>query len=159
MKRRNPEAGQSIVLLAFALTALLGMMGLAIDFGYYRFARRNLQLASDAVATAGAGELLVGDWAAAAGAAAAKNGLSLPVIPNACTPDPNTIAVNNPPCNKADPHYNQAQYVEVVINQRQPLFFAKILGINSVSIVTRAEATQNNGSNPQLNNGAGFVVE
>ena len=159
MKRRNPEAGQSIVLLAFALTALLGMMGLAIDFGYYRFARRNLQLASDAVATAGAGELLVGDWVAAARDAAVKNGLSLTVVPNACTPDPNTIAVNNPPCLKTDPHNGQIQYVEVVINQSQPLFFARILGINSVSIVTRAEAMQNNGSNPQLNNGAGFVVE
>jgi hypothetical protein len=145
--KRNSQTGQSILLVALALTVLLGMMGLAIDFGYYRFARRNMQLASDAAATAGAGELLVGDVKTAAQAAATKNGFSLSLTPS-CAPDPGTISVNNPPCYSAsDPHNGDSKYVEVVMNQSQPVFFSKIFGAGTVPIVTRSEAEQGGGAN------------
>lgn len=48
------ERGQSIVLIALAMFALVAMMGLVLDGGTMYFSRRNSQNASDAAAFAGA---------------------------------------------------------------------------------------------------------
>ncbi len=54
MKDSRSESGQVLVLTALCMTAFLGFMALAIDAGLLFRAKRNLQIAADAAATAGA---------------------------------------------------------------------------------------------------------
>jgi hypothetical protein len=56
-RRLGRERGQALVILAFALLALIAFAGLAIDGGRFYAERRQTQNAADAVAIAGAREL------------------------------------------------------------------------------------------------------
>ena len=56
-KRRDKERGQALIVLAFALLALVAFAGLAIDGGRLYAQRRQTQNAADAAAMAGAGVL------------------------------------------------------------------------------------------------------
>lgn len=146
--KRNREAGQSILLVAFALTVLLGMMGLAVDFGYLRHTQTRLQSAADSAAIAGAGNVPLGATGVdtAANAAAATNGFTLTTTASGCTPAVGEIAVNFPPCylpSTQDPNNGKSGYVEAVLTQSAPTMFARIFGINSVNITARAEALYN----------------
>lgn len=49
--------GQVVIMFAVVSVSLIGMMGLAIDGGYYLYARRTAQAAADAAALAGARQL------------------------------------------------------------------------------------------------------
>ncbi len=57
MTKRNTQAGQSLLMIAFSMVAFIAMMGLAIDMGYVRYMQRQLQTAADAGAIAGAMQL------------------------------------------------------------------------------------------------------
>ena len=54
---RNPERGQSFILMAGLLIGLLSMAALVIDLGNVYFSYRQLQAATDAAALAGAEDL------------------------------------------------------------------------------------------------------
>ncbi len=54
---RNPERGQSLILMAGLLIGLLSMAALVIDLGNVYFSYRQLQAATDAAALAGAEDL------------------------------------------------------------------------------------------------------
>jgi uncharacterized membrane protein len=71
---RKGQAGQSTVFVAFALVALLCFLALAIDVGYLRYQRRQIQTAADAAALAGASELSYTGVSAAAKADSSSNG-------------------------------------------------------------------------------------
>jgi Flp pilus assembly protein TadG len=147
------ESGSALVLVAVSLTAIFGMMGLAIDVGQLRMAKQRLQMAADAAALAGALELnACGSTAncavlkTAAQDALTENGYSGSAIQGACVPTGTALAIsiNNGPCavGASDPHYGNASFVEVVVSQAQPTFFAGVLGISTVQMMTRAEATR-----------------
>jgi Putative Flp pilus-assembly TadE/G-like len=74
--RRNHELGQALVAVALGLVVLLGMLGLAIDFGYLRYQKGKMQAAADAAAIAGAAEVLYTDVSTAAQAAATTDGFA-----------------------------------------------------------------------------------
>lgn len=142
--RRNREAGQSILLVALALTVLLGMAGLGIDMGYLRHVKTRLQSAADAAAIAGAGNVPLGlsSLTTAGQNAATANGFTLTAA-GACSPTAGQIAINNPPCYLAkttDPHNGDSNYVEAVLTATTPTLFARVLGISSVNLTARAEA-------------------
>ena len=137
--KRRKEAGQTIVLAAVSLVTLLVAAGLAVDMGYLRYQRRNMQSAADSAAIAGATELAypaAGDVVAAAKADASTNGF---------TDGSNgiTVTVNNPPTNlnAGDPYQNNAGAVEVIVSQNQPTFFMKIVGRTSVPVSAQSVAT------------------
>ena len=54
MTKRNTQAGQSLLMIAFSMVAFIAMMGLAIDMGYVRYMQRQIQTAADNAALAGA---------------------------------------------------------------------------------------------------------
>jgi Flp pilus assembly protein TadG len=54
MIKRNKQAGQSLLMIAFSMVAFIAMMGLAIDMGYVRYMQRQIQTAADNAALAGA---------------------------------------------------------------------------------------------------------
>jgi uncharacterized membrane protein len=149
--KRKKESGQTLVLaLGALLLILLPIMGLGIDFGYFRYQQAQLQTAADAAAIAAAGELSYSVSCScnalqvAGQDASAANGFTNGV--NAAT-----VSVNNPPQDSQDPNNGNVNFVEVVITQTEPTFFSKALGVTSITLGARAEATQST-------NGAGTLA-
>lgn len=163
MNRINEESGQTLVLAALMGVLLLGFMALALDVGLLFNARRKLQTAADAAATAGAQAYLnygydaaapgdtIQQWvSAAAKAAAAQNGVT----------DGSggaTVTSSTPP---ADGVHTSAGYVEVVVSQPNPTIFmgpfSRLVGennLNTVNIATRAVA-----GSPSVSQGCIFVL-
>ena len=62
--------------VALGMVVLIGILGLAIDIGYYRYVRRELQTAGDAAALAGAMDLSYSDVTTAAQAASSEDGFA-----------------------------------------------------------------------------------
>jgi hypothetical protein len=133
--RNKRQAGQTLLPVVFGMVVFGGVLGLAIDVGFMRYLKREIQTAVDSAAIAGAAEINYGDYAAAAKADAAANGF---------TDGANgvTVTVNNPPA--SGPNQGQAGYVEVVLSKVQPTFFMRIVpGVaTSATVVARAVAYQ-----------------
>lgn len=166
---RNPEAGQSLVLMAFVMTALLAMLGFGIDFGYLRYSKRQLQSLADSAAVAAALQIPTCGTSpgcsslttAAETALAVDNGLGASNVTTStnCTNTPTggetIIVVNNPPSclpkgttfPTDDPNNGNNNFAEVLVFQNEPTFFAKIFGVNSMPMAARAEAETSSGSN------------
>jgi Flp pilus assembly protein TadG len=152
------DSGSAAVLVAISLVPIFGMMGLAIDVGQLRFAKQRLQMTADAAALAGALELntcgATADCSAletAAQNALTENGFTGSTLQASCIPSGTglAISVNNGPCalGSQNPHNGNRKYVEAVVSQAQPTYFAGLLGIPTVQIMARAEAGQTGGTN------------
>jgi Flp pilus assembly protein TadG len=137
--RRNTQQGQILVLVAFGLVVLIGVMGLAVDMGYLRYVRRQIQSAADAAALSAGLELsscgtgCTTSIKTAAEAASSENGFTngqKGVV----------VTANNPPTSAGDPHASDDNYVEVIISQPEPVHFASIFGVTSSTVSARAEA-------------------
>ena len=148
------DSGQSLVVLAFLMLGILGMVGLALDVGQFRLTSRQLQAQADAVAIAAAMQVsycgATSDCAvmqSAAKSALVENGVATSTFLQNCATPANAgvvLTFNNPPCALGsvakDPHYGDATYVEVVVSKQQPAVFATVLGTNAVNVLARAEA-------------------
>jgi hypothetical protein len=126
------ESGQAMILTLLCLTCLLGFVGFAADVGTLFYAKRNLQIAADAAAIAGAAEMNYSDMTSAADAAAAQNGVIIGT-------NGGGVAVNDPPTEGA--YHGQTGYVEAVVWQTEPTFFMKMFHITSQRVAARAVAT------------------
>jgi hypothetical protein len=141
MKRMRDESGQALIMVALGLTCILGFVGFATDVGILLHAKRNLQIAADAAALAGANEIRIDSTQviAAAKAASAQNGFTDGVNSVTVTPS------NGP----ADgPHAGDPSYVEAIVSQAQPTFFMRLFNFTSMPVSARAVAFNgaNNGS-------------
>jgi Flp pilus assembly protein TadG len=131
MRRFKSDAGQALLMMALSMIVLCGFAGMGIDMGYLRYMQRQMQAATDSAALAGAAEVGYGDVTSAAQADAATNGFTNGV-------NGTTITVNNPPT--SGQNQGNSSYVEVLLAQRQPTFFMKLLGVKSEMVSTRAVA-------------------
>jgi hypothetical protein len=130
------EAGQILLLVALGMVVLIGSVALAVDVGYLRYMKRNMQKAADAAAIAGAAERIynVGNIGNAARTDASKNGFTDGT-------DGVSVTVNRPP--NREPYQSRPDpdnYVEVIIDQEQPTFFAKVFNIASSPMEASAVA-------------------
>lgn len=117
------EAGQTLILLTFALAALLGLSAMVIDVGLAYEEKRQEQNAVDAASLAGALELSASGSTIAA-RAAAMNYLAR----NGYTSADATLAVNIPPLK--GPHVGDASFVEVTAaRDKDPVFRAPLTSI------------------------------
>jgi hypothetical protein len=119
------------------MTCLLGFVGFAADVGTLFYAKRNLQIAADSAAIAGAAELNYGDMTTAADSAAAQNGVTVGTNGGAVT-------INTPPLSGA--YVGQAGYIEAIVSQSEPTFFMKMFNITSQTVAARAVATLGSGN-------------
>ncbi len=128
-------------LFAFGLVAVLAMIALAVDLGYWRYQQRLEQSAADGAAIAGsirtyypttAGTPAPIEVTAAAQRDAGKNGFA----DDGGTGNL-TVTVNDPPLSGS--HTAESTAVEVIIRKQQPNFFANIFGGNQV-VMARAVA-------------------
>jgi len=145
MRFQRDESGQMLILTALSLVALLGFMALAIDVGVLFRARRNLQIAADSAAMAGAVDYLynasTSSAATAASNAAAANGVttSYTVAANTACPDPtqNCVVVNIP---ATGPTGTEPFAVEAQVSMPNPTFFMRMFGRSNMVVGARAVA-------------------
>ena len=134
-KHRKSQRGQTLVIIAIASVALLGMSGLAIDGGILFADRRHAQNAADAAAFAGAFEVLQGNTPyAAAYSRAADNEFN----DNETT---NWVDVYWPPI--SGPYAGNNQYVQTqIVSNVDSVFAHFVYGgqlQNTVNAIARAK--------------------
>jgi hypothetical protein len=129
---RRSFQGQMMLLVTVALIVLLGLAGLATDFGLLWTEKRQIQTAADAAAVAGALAVVSGGNATTA----AKTDSSV----NGFTDGSNsvTVTVNNPPTSGA--YAGDSSAVEAIVSKPESTYFLRVLGYNSVPIEGRAVA-------------------
>jgi Flp pilus assembly protein TadG len=181
LEKLRDDRGQVIVLTVLSMTAIMGFLALAIDVGQILYVKRQLQTVADAAALAGALELKqCGSTAnctvmqTAVQSAVAENGLSGYTFLTQCSGTPGatyTVMLNNGPCRQgaSDPNNGNVAYVEALVAKQQDTMFARLLGVNTVSLVARAESglgplsgcvyvTNSSASQALLLNGNGSLI-
>ena len=145
------EEGNVLVVVALSMAAILGFLAFALDVGNALVVKRQLQTAADAAAIAGALEIqqCAAPACSAMQTAAAKsmeeNGLANPTVLTSCASSAGTslaLTVNNGPCalGASDPNFGNTSYVEAVVTKQQPLIFARIMGVKTLTLSARSEA-------------------
>jgi hypothetical protein len=121
-----------MLLVTVALIVLLGLAGLATDFGLLWTEKRQIQTAADAAAVAGALAVVSGGNVTTA----AKTDSSV----NGFTDGTQgvTVAVNNPPASGS--YAGDSSAVEAIVTKPEQTYFLRVLGYNSVAIEGRAVA-------------------
>src|SRR5580658_2102604 len=128
--------GQITVVLALALVGLLMLGGLVMDIGYMQNDRRRMQSAADSAAVAGEREIVADNTLGVS--SAAQNDASLNGFTNGAASV--TVEVNNPPLSGSNSGDSSA--VEVIITKPEPTHLLGVLGINTISVSTRAVAVE-----------------
>jgi Flp pilus assembly protein TadG len=124
------ERGQVILMTALLIIPILGMVGIATDSGYLFFTRRAMQTAADSAALAGSfdqanNSTTSTDTVTAAAKADSKtNGFEDGV-------DNVTVTVHTPPTSGS---FQNADYVEVIIQKTVPTVFLKMLSLIGTSV-------------------------
>ena len=172
------ESGSILVTTALWLVFLLLFLGLGVDFGHVLFVKRNLQKAADAAALAAAIEVRIcgttsncAAMQAAAQSALSENGLSATTTLTNCSGAAGsgvTLSLNNPVCSNAnDPNLGKGNYVEAIVAESVPTYFARLAGVSAINVSARAEAARGIGgpciyaldpSGPAITIVAGVIV-
>jgi putative Flp pilus-assembly TadE/G-like protein/von Willebrand factor type A domain-containing protein len=133
--RARDESGQVLVLLVVAIVALLGIAAFVVDLGHAYYVQRSLQASADAAATAGALELpnstaAVGVARDYSGSAGGRN--ERENVPNVQT-TVSTRCLSIAPC---------APVNAIVVRESATVqtFFARIFGVDTVTVSARATA-------------------
>jgi hypothetical protein len=135
------ESGQTLIFVALGMmTFIFGFVAMATDVGTLLHDKRNLQIAADSAAIAGAMEEYSSGVTATVQAAGQRASTQ-----NGFTNGSNqvTVTVNEPP--SSGPHAGTAGYVEAIVSQVEPVFFMKLFSFPSMTVTTRAVAF--NGAN------------
>lgn len=151
------ESGQTLPFAAVCFAILIGFLGLAIDVGHLRDAKRQLQTAADAVAYAAGLELRVcgaanpcTTMATAAQSALIENGFATATVVYNCAARPSTLftlSLNKPPCalGTSDPNAGKTNYLEVQLQKPVRTFFMGAFGFKTVNLSARAEVRHGGG--------------
>lgn len=149
--------GATAITLAFALTGIAGMAGLATEASNWYLTSRKMQSAADAAAYSAATALAAGesktDFTNEAKYVAASAGYNFTSGTNGVT-----VAVNNPPASGSNTSDNRA--VEVVISQPQTPLLSGLFLSSGPTIKARSVATASiNGNGCVLALDRGNVVD
>lgn len=117
------EDGQSLVIVALAMVAFLGISGLVIDFGHANVQRVNIQVAADAAALAGARELADGRSELLAVQRMAE-----------------VLANNGADSSLSSYTVENINFTVVTARAKAPTFFAQIFGIEEIPVSAQAKA-------------------
>jgi hypothetical protein len=140
-KRR--QCGQALLLVTLALSVIIGVAGLVADGGLLWTTKRHMQTAADAAAIAGATALWQNPLAISNAINNADNLSSLNAFTNGAGQV--NVTVNIPPA--SGNYAGQPGFVEVIVQQLRPVYFMRIFGYSSSTVVARAVAGQGNSSN------------
>jgi hypothetical protein len=125
--RLQAESGQAIVLLALAIVALIGIVGLAIDGGGMFFLQRDAQNAADAAAVAATYARCTTPGSTADRIAAAREAGLIAAQQNGFTDgqDGRSVSVLIPPSD--GPRAGDDDYVQVNISASKPAYFIQVV--------------------------------
>ncbi len=138
--RRNDQRGQSLVLVVISLTVLLGMAALVLDLGLGWYAKRQLQASVDSAALAGAQEL-----PSSANAIARAHEYMLKNPTRGVDGVQDTTITK---CIASAPGCAPVNAVQVSARANADTAFARVFGINSMTIGAKATACQPCGAKP-----------
>ena len=128
--------GATAVIVALCLTVLMGFAGLAVDVGLWYRDKRVAQGAADSAAYSAAIDVVAGDTAAGAIAAAKAITAQYGLVNGAGGV---SVVVNIPPT--SGPNTATAGAVEVIVTVPETLFFTRLF-ISSASVAGRAVALE-----------------
>jgi Flp pilus assembly protein TadG len=154
MKILKDESGNVLVLAALSMTMLLSFLAFAVDVGNLFWVQRKLQTLADAAAMAGAMEAsacasgspncAVVQSAATTALTEATPSVTATLFTQCATASGSGIllTVNNGPCalGSSDPNNGSTSYVEAVVSEQESTFFARVFGVDTVTVSARAEA-------------------
>jgi hypothetical protein len=143
LRRIEEERGQAIVFSAITLTVLLGMAAVVLDVGRAYLGQRTLQASADAAALAGAQALP----APAAATTLARQYSGENGRKNARANLPGVTSEITTECRAGAP-CSPANAVVVVQRAKVPTGFARLFGIDELSVRARAVAMIRNGGTP-----------
>jgi len=122
MRFRDDESGQMLVLTALCMTMLMGFLALAIDVGILFRAKRNVQIAADAGAIAGALHQQYGGSpgpACGGGVRGVRCAVQNAVAANGVPAADVALVSTNP----TDGYHTGPGYVETIVSVPNPTFF------------------------------------
>ena len=132
MNKRSSERGQALILIVFAIMALVGVIGLAVDGGNAYADRRQAQNAADAAALAGALARLNGEkWLDTTYAVARENGYNNDGVNS-------IVQINVPP--DSGTYKDNAEYIQVKITSNLRTYFASVVGMPRITNVVETIA-------------------
>jgi Flp pilus assembly protein TadG len=142
MKIFRNEDGQTLVLTALCMTAMLGFMALAIDVGILFRSKRNMQIAADSAAVAAALDYYYNNATAANPLTHAQAAGQTAATANGVTNGTNgTVSLN---CHPSSGPKSVATgcngYFEAIVTQPNSTFFMGMFGTTSVNVSARAVA-------------------
>jgi hypothetical protein len=126
---RRDDGGVAVT-VAILIVVLVLFAAIAVDVGYLLSVRRQLQTAADAGALAGCRILADGGSHAAALIEAESFAAQ-----NASKPGDGLVMLSDPPDTVVTD-----QYVQVAVEKESPLFFARVLGLQTAPVQARARA-------------------
>ena len=138
MKLIRDDRGQTLVFTALSMAILLGFMALALDVSLLFRAKRRMQIAADAAATAAALDYYFTNSTTSANlmgqSAATNNGVT--------NGDSNgdVVAINCAPTSGPHTAASCNGYFEALVTQPNPVIFMGFAGLNKMSVKTRAVA-------------------
>ena len=137
--KNNTSSGQALVIIALAMMALVGIVGLALDGGNTYADRRQAQNAADSSALAAA-------RAYSYNLALSDNDIRAIVL-NSTTPNGfnsvsprSTITVTKTVSSTACDAYTNGYFIQVDITSIVPTYFAKAMGVNNLTNKVSAKA-------------------
>jgi len=143
------ERGQALILIVFAIAALFGAAGFAIDGGSLYSDRRRAQNAADTAALAGALARINSEpWVQTAYKVAERNGYKTDGV-NV------SVEVHSPPVSGA--YEGDIEYVQVRITSRVRTPFAAVVGVPHMSNVVEAVARSKPAEYKPMFDGAAVV--
>jgi Flp pilus assembly protein TadG len=162
-KMLRNQRGAVAIMAAFAIPVFVGLTALSVDVGYVYHAQRALQATTNAAALAGAQQIgtggtpataatsysaVTGDKNADLGFAVSSSNLSVTLECYSSVGVP--LSQNQTPATTSSCS-NGVNGIQVTENASVPTFFARIFGINSVSISATASAAASGGTTTPLN--------
>jgi Flp pilus assembly protein TadG len=141
MNRFRDESGQVLVLTVLCMTIFIGFMALAVDVGLVFRAKRNMQIAADAAASAAALDYFYNKTGTNPIAAAKTVGTNAANANGYTSGSGATITINSGNNGEiTTPWHNSAGFFEAVISQPSPTNFMGYFGVGSMNVVARAVA-------------------
>jgi Flp pilus assembly protein TadG len=129
---RKDERGAVAVIVALLLPVLIGMVGVAVEVGYWFSEKRELQTAADAGAIGGAFELLNGNSASISSSASSE------ATRNGYDSGNGTITVNTPPTSGS--YSGDATAVEVIVTKQISLLLSAVMLGDNITVTARSVA-------------------
>jgi Flp pilus assembly protein TadG len=142
-KTLRNQNGQALIITLISFTVLLGFVGLAVDVGYMFYIKRQLQVAADAAALAGASVLTAGTPTLSIITTVANHDAVLNGITTGTNGATVTVTWPYTPQNMCA-NCTSNNFVEVAVSQTKQTGFMSLFGTNPTTVAARAVAFAQN---------------